>query len=549
MQNHDKSRVALYARISHREKGKEGTSIENQLYQLRRAADYHGWGIYRQYIDKLRTGTKAEGREGLRQLMLDAKAHWFDIVAVTKLDRFFRNTRLLLNHIEELDQAGVTFVSTSEGFDTSTSQGRFSMKMMGTIAEWERDRIVERTTEGRYARYREGKWGPGQPLYGYRYNRETRSLEIREDEANIVRRIYNLYAFDRLGFQQIARLLNGEHVPPRQQATRWHQAAVRDILVHPGYKGEHPRGICLPAIISPELWTQAQQRRKDNPHLHRRDGSPWLLQGLIQCGLCGHTLSCSYSHGRNGRRTYTCRGRLLGTHASDNHRCTLPPMDAEWLEGKVSHRLESIFANPAKLETMLSETIERLRSREAELNSQLRPVDNQLTEVREKKARLAEAWVESALSKGAVEKRRALLDTEEQRLKNIRQEIDPAQVEELERTRNTIRFWQAFLKSAKGTEERAAIDSVGDRNYSINELQPVVTLTMTTLMAASLGIAEQVSEKLAWPLTLRQVLDRLQTKLVAFPDRVEFKAIFPISSVVHQGSSPGYRLGHYLQFQ
>ena len=224
-------------------------------------------------------------------------------------------------------------------------------------------------------------------------------------------------------------------------------------------------------------------------------------------------------------------------------------MDAEWLEGEVSHRLESIFPNPTNLETLLSETIERLRSREAELDSQLRPVDNQLTEVREKKARLAEAWVESALSKGAVEKRRALLDTEEQRLKNIRQEIDPAQVEELERTRNTIRFWQAFLKSAKGTEERAAIDSVGDRNYSINELQPVVTLTITTLMAASLGIAEEISEKLAWPLTLRQVLDRLQAKLVAFPDRVEFKAIFPISSVVHQGSSPDYRLSRYPQSQ
>jgi len=52
----------------------------------------------------------------------------------------------------------------------------------------------------------------GKNLYGYRYNPETRGLDIQEDEAGIVRRIYNLYMFDRLDFEQIARLLNSEGI-------------------------------------------------------------------------------------------------------------------------------------------------------------------------------------------------------------------------------------------------------------------------------------------------------------------------------------------------
>jgi len=533
-----KLKAALYSRISPREKGREGTSIENQLYQLHRAADYYIWEVYQEYSDELASGTKAEGREGLKRLMLDAKAHRFNIVAVTKLDRFFRNTRLLFNYIEELDQAGITFISTGEGFDTSTPQGRFSMKIMGVLAEWERDRIVERTTEGRYARYREGKWGPGQPLYGYKYNSETKSLEREEAESLVVERIYRLYVYDRMGFQQIARLLNDDNVPPRQQAVRWHQAAIRDIIKHPAYKGEHPSGVHLEPIVSSELWAQVQQRRKDNPHLHRRDGSPWLLQGLIRCGLCSQSLGCSYSHGKNGKRVYSCRGRLRGTRPGDNHRCTLPTIDAAWLESQSTERIGAIFTDPSKLETLLTESIEQLKRRDAELNAGLKPIDAQLAAIAEKKARLAEEWVEKALSEDRVERRRAELDREEERMRGIRQEIDPEQVLELEQTKTMVGLWEAQLKCIQRAAHADWEEALKD---STDELRPLMAITMITAMAERSGVCGEMSRKMAWPLTWRQALERLQAKLIAFPDRVEIKAVFAIPPIEYQGYSPGYR--------
>ncbi|MBA7542285.1 hypothetical protein ES705_34605 [subsurface metagenome] len=80
--------AALYARESVDER-LSGTGMFTQLEELRHKAKSEGWQVFREYIDEGKTGTKAEGREALNQLMLDAKAHHFDIVAVTKLDRFF----------------------------------------------------------------------------------------------------------------------------------------------------------------------------------------------------------------------------------------------------------------------------------------------------------------------------------------------------------------------------------------------------------------------------------------------------------------------------
>jgi site-specific DNA recombinase len=542
MEKNNKVKVAPYCRISPSERGKEGTSIENQLYLLRRAADYYGWEVYKEYVDELRSGTKVEGREALSRLMLDAKAGRFEKVAATKLDRFFRNLRLLLNYIDELDQAGVTFVSTSEGFDTSTPQGRFTLKIMGIIAEWERDRIVERTTEGRYQRYREGKWGPGQPLYGYRYNPQTKHLDIREDEADVVRRVYHLYVYDRLGFEQIARLLNSESIPPRQGANRWHKSAIRDIITHPGYKGEHPAGVKLDAIVSPSLWLMAQERRKGNRHLHRREGSSWLLQARIVCGLDGRILSCAYSHGKNGRRVYSCPARRKGTYPDDRHRCTLPILDADWLEDEVRKRVRPILKDPKKLADLLAESIQQLQNMESELARQLVPVQEQLAAIRAKRAKLAEDWVMKSIEPQRMAELRSSLEKEEERLSNIEREIDPAQIEELHQTQETIKFWSEQLQSME------AVQTDQDGLFPRETTKVIRVLALHTgayQKAHELG--DNASQKLDWPLTLPEILDRLQAKLIAFPDRVEVKAIFPIDAIGHQESDPVYRLSHCPQ--
>jgi len=110
----------------------------------------------------------------------------FDIIAVCKLDRFFRNLRLLLNYLHDLEQLRVKFVSTQEGLDTSTPYGKFAVQIMGVIAEFEKERIGERVRDSRRYQLSQGYWPGGRTNYGYRWLPREKRREIDEKEAEIV---------------------------------------------------------------------------------------------------------------------------------------------------------------------------------------------------------------------------------------------------------------------------------------------------------------------------------------------------------------------------
>ena len=103
-------------------------------------------------------------------MLKDAEAGHFRLVVVTKLDRFMRNVLEMLNAIEELARHGVAFVAINEGIDTrDTGTGRLVLTIFSAIAEWERDRILERSTEGILATARKGGLLGGFVPYGYNY--------------------------------------------------------------------------------------------------------------------------------------------------------------------------------------------------------------------------------------------------------------------------------------------------------------------------------------------------------------------------------------------
>ena len=173
MDTDKKVRLALYSRVSSEEQAREGVSIDAQVAALRAYAKAIGGEVFDEYVDGGFSGG-GDDRPAFRRMMLNAKQRRFDVIVVCKLDRVFRNLRLLLNYLHELDGLGIKFISTQEGLDTATSLGKSSLHFMGTIGEFERDRIGERVKDARHHILSKGEWPGGSTLYGYRWLKQKR---------------------------------------------------------------------------------------------------------------------------------------------------------------------------------------------------------------------------------------------------------------------------------------------------------------------------------------------------------------------------------------
>lgn len=142
--------VALYARVSTRKQDET-----DQLPRLNETARNRGYTIYREYSDE--ASAKDANRPGWKDLIRDASEHRFDAVLVTKLDRVMRSLVQLNITMANLQTYGVKLICLDMGeIDPSTPMGKVQMQIIGAIAEWEREIIVQRTKEGLEAKRAKG---------------------------------------------------------------------------------------------------------------------------------------------------------------------------------------------------------------------------------------------------------------------------------------------------------------------------------------------------------------------------------------------------------
>ena len=143
-------KAAIYARVS-----TTGQTCENQLLELHRYCAARGWEAV-EYVDTGISGAK-DRRPALDRLMNDARQRRVDVVVCWRLDRFGRSLRALIMAIEELNASGVSFVSMGENIDTASPTGRLLLGIMGSFAQFERERIRERIHAGLARARREGQ--------------------------------------------------------------------------------------------------------------------------------------------------------------------------------------------------------------------------------------------------------------------------------------------------------------------------------------------------------------------------------------------------------
>lgn len=142
--NEKKFLVATYSRVS---TSHHGQNPDVQIHDLRRYCQARDWSIAHEIVDH-GFGGGTDSRPGLKRLLALVRAREVDGVAVVKLDRLFRSLKHLVTTLEEFQALGVQFVAVRDNVDYTTPAGRLFVQMLGSLAEFEKSLLRERTMMG-----------------------------------------------------------------------------------------------------------------------------------------------------------------------------------------------------------------------------------------------------------------------------------------------------------------------------------------------------------------------------------------------------------------
>ncbi|HEU4458527.1 MAG TPA: recombinase family protein [Methylibium sp.] len=253
-------------------------------------------------------------RPALQRLLADVAAGRIQIIVVYKVDRLTRSLADFAKLVERFDAQGVSFVSVTQQFNTTSSMGRLTLNVLLSFAQFEREVTGERIRDKIAASKRKGLWMGGVAPIGYRPHERT--LVIDEGEAERVRDLYRLYL--RLGcVSQLKRHVDGQawSTPARPDNARstgdrpFSRGHLHRILCNPIYAGRiaHKDQVYdghHPAIIDDATWQAVQQRLADNRQGQRgkRDASQASLLAGMLFDEQGQRLTPS--HAKKGQRRY-----------------------------------------------------------------------------------------------------------------------------------------------------------------------------------------------------------------------------------------------------
>jgi site-specific DNA recombinase len=354
--------AAIYIRVSTEDQARHGYSLASQVEACRNKAYALGAKQILQFGDEGVSGALLE-RPGLSSLREALRTGGIDLVVVMDPDRLARNLSHQLLITEEIEKARVQLDFVNFEW-RNTAEGQLFYAVRGAIAQFEKEKIKERTSRGRQQKAKSGKLPLGFKPYGYDYDPETSLLKVNEQEALVIRDMFRWLLEEGEGANGIARRLNSMGVPSKKGGT-WHRVVVRQILMNEVYTGRfhvnryntsgyglnrhrakearvsatiRPREewntIQVPQLIPDAVYQHAQRILANARRLWAGQAkADYLLSGLVVCGTCGMTMS---GHtGKNWgemRRVYTCRRAYQGAPegACNRRVIALPVEDAVW---------------------------------------------------------------------------------------------------------------------------------------------------------------------------------------------------------------------------
>lgn len=229
-------RVTDYARVS-TDTHEQKKSLQNQVEHFEQYINQNpNWTYIPGYVDDGITGTSDIKRNNFMKMIEDARANKFDLIVTKEISRFSRNTLDSIKYTRELLSYGVAVLFVNDNINTAMPDSELRLTIMASMAQDEIRRLSERVKFGMNRAIERGEILGNDMLYGYKKDKDTGILKIIEDEAKVVRRIYELYGVEELSLSKITKILNSEGIYS-SQGKKWCISTISRMIENPKYKG------------------------------------------------------------------------------------------------------------------------------------------------------------------------------------------------------------------------------------------------------------------------------------------------------------------------
>ncbi len=392
-------RVAAYCRVS-TDKDDQANSFESQkVYFETKIEENKEWQFVDIYADKGISGTNTKKRTDFNRMMRDAKAGKIDKIITKEVSRFARNTVDTLQFTRELKALGVSVLFINDNIDTLDSDGELRLTIMASIAQEESRKTSERVKWGQKRQMEKGVVF-GRNILGYHL--ENGVLTVNEEEAKLVRHIYNKY-LDGKGLHIIAKELREEGHKTKNGNSEWTNKSIRTILQNEKYIGDlmqkktytpdflthkkkYNRGeeemVYIrdhhEPIIDRETFEFVQSEFKRKSENYKMDNSRhsnrYAFSGKIKCGHCGRRYVANFRKRKDGtkRKVWNCYNKVKNGVVHDVNGetvgCNNKTIGNDVLECAVLQALNEISNDKEAIIGKLTKVInEVLRAKEKEL--------------------------------------------------------------------------------------------------------------------------------------------------------------------------------------
>ena len=470
-------RAVFYARVSTEEE-KQLNALSKQVEECRDCIRAQGWALVGEYVDEGKSGTKVRGRDEYRRLFEDLEEDKFDIIVIKSQDRLMRNVKdwyLFLDRM--LTHGKKLFIYIDNQFYTSDNALITGIKAI--LAEEYSRELSKKLKNAHKRRVEKAKAGEKVTVMcstiTLGYDLKDGEVVINEKEAEIVRYVFKRY-LQGVGYRNLAMELK-DHGWKNRVGRDYEPSSIQRILKNERYKGiyvinrrlsdfDQKRNYTtpedewvrleglVPAIISPEVWDQAEALRKSRVKDGRgvKKGKS-VFSGKCVCGKCGKKYHAeNHRYGRRFRCSTYARYGSLREDGCDNRSFYEKDLQRAVFE------LSELFLSPNydEIEKYLRKWLEGLC--EALRGSQEGSgLEDEISKLESKKEKLTEAYLDEIISKADYKKKYSELEGKIEELRG--KMIDTSAQEEIREIEEVIENFdtefKAYVQGADFAEKRA----------------------------------------------------------------------------------------------